>query len=130
MKMKIFLKVLVVMLCVFSNTYAQISQGGQPYSFTHSVPTYIEIKEMPKVDIEALLFEDELAPKDEPYRFGYGFDVSYNLSNSGAWEILSDSSKLWHLQITSPGAFSINLIYDKFYLPDEQPFSFIIKMKA
>ena len=102
--------------------YAQLSEGGQPYSFTHEVSVSKEVKEMPEVDVEALLLEDQFAPEDEPYRFGYGFDVSYSLQNSGTWDKLPDGGKLWRLQIMSQAAYSINLIYDKFKLPDGAKF--------
>ena len=118
MKVKVSIaSIVALVLCASTITYAQISGGGHPYSFAHSVPSAIEVKTMPKVDVEALLREDETAQKDQPYRFGYGFDVSYTLENSGTWLDLPDGSKLWRLCISSPGAYSINLIYDKFWLP-------------
>lgn len=83
MKSNAFSFILLFLFCAFSNLDAQVSEGGQPYSFTHQVSASLEAKEMQGVDTEALLREDESAPKDEPYRFGYGFDVSYNLQNSG-----------------------------------------------
>jgi len=118
MKVKpIIINILAIIICVTDSIYAQISEGGKPYSFNHSVLSVIEVKTMPKVDVEALLREDENSSKNEPYRFGYSFDVSYNLKNSGTWQDLPDGSKIWRLGIVSPGAFSINLIYDKFWLP-------------
>ena len=116
------LSFVLLLLCAFSTSYAQISEGGQPYSFTHQVSASIEVKEMPGVDTEALLREDESAPEDEPYRFGYGFDVSYSLQNSGAWDKLPDGSKLWRLKLISQSAYSINLIYDNFWLPEGAKF--------
>jgi hypothetical protein len=118
MKSNAFSFVLLLLFCAFSNLDAQVSEGGQPYSFAHQVSASIEVKEMPGVDVEALLREDESAPEDEPYRFGYGFDVSYNLKNSGTWDKLPDGSKLWRLKLISRGAYSINLNYDKFWLPE------------
>ena len=53
-----------------------------------------------------------------PTSKGYGFDVSYSLENSGTWEELIDGGKLWRLKIKSQDACSINLIYDKFCLPE------------
>jgi len=101
MRSKNLFFILGLLLYFFSNTNAQISKGGQPYSFTHPVPSTIDSKNMPEVDIESLLLEDKFSSIDEPFRFGYGFDVSYNLKNSGTWEKLSDGSKLWRMQITS-----------------------------
>ena len=114
MKRKLFmLAIAMVIFNYFSCVYAQISQGGKPYSFTHQLSSSIAIKVMPSVDVTTLLHEDSVAPKDAPYRFGYSFDVSYNLLNSGTLEKLTDGSKVWRLKIFSQGAYSINLIYDK-----------------
>ena len=119
MKMKsLTFGILTITFFAFSASYAQISAGGRPYSFSNSLPKSIEVKNMPKVDTERLLREDEAASEDEPYRFGYGFDVSFNLDNSGTWHELPDGERIWRLQIKSQGAYSINLIYNKFWLPD------------
>ncbi len=118
--MKIFIKTAVsatIALAFISVSFAQVSAGGEPYSFSHNVRGEIQTVTMPEVDVESLLMEDEDAPKDEPFRFGYPNPVNYNLTNSGTWEDLPDGSRLWRLRIVSPGAQSINLIYDRFHLP-------------
>src|SRR5437016_1422905 len=56
------------------------------------------------------------------FRFGYPNFVTYSLTNSGTWETLPDGSKLWRLGISSPGALSINLTYNDFWLPDGAEF--------
>ena len=122
MRPKTLFLILLFHICEFTSIYAQISEGGHPYTFTNQVSASIEVKEMPHVDVEALLREDEMTPKDMPYRFGYGYDVSYSLQNSGTWGELPDGSKLWRLKIVSRGAYSINLIYDKFWLPEGSKF--------
>jgi hypothetical protein len=80
------------------------------------VPVEIPVKTMPPVDGQALLAEDQQADGmvDRPFRFGYGFDVSYNFSN-GSWEYL-DTVQVWSLKITSSGAYSINLIFQDLFL--------------
>jgi PKD repeat protein len=97
---------------------AQVSAGGTPVSFTKTMRTTIQSITMPPVDVAALLAEDSLEQaKGVPYRFGYPFEVAYDLQNSGTWETLSDGGRLWRLRIESPGAYSINLVYDRFWLP-------------
>lgn len=72
---------------------------------------------MPKLDIQKLLLEDEQEKdKDIPYRFGHVFEVDYNMQNSGEW-IDVNGGRIWTLKIVSKKAFSINLAYNKFYLP-------------
>jgi len=43
--------------------------------------------------------------------------VNFNLDNSGEWITLSDGSKIWRLSISCSEAKSINLLYDKFWIP-------------
>lgn len=100
-------------------SYAQLSEGGIPVSFTkkgleQNVPVYT----MPAVNVETLLAEDEInhATKIGPYRFGAELSVDIDLTNSGNWETLKDGSGLWRLSIKSTGAYSINLIFESFQL--------------
>ncbi|MFQ5500322.1 MAG: trypsin-like serine peptidase, partial [Candidatus Zixiibacteriota bacterium] len=102
---------------------AQISVGGRPKSLTQTVKASIQTVTTASVDHRALLAEDVIEQaKDMPYRFGQPFDVNYDLNNSGTWENLSDGSRLWRLRIESARAYSINLIYDDFWLPDGAQF--------
>ncbi|MFH2056447.1 MAG: trypsin-like peptidase domain-containing protein [bacterium] len=96
---------------------AQLSKGGTPPSFEKALAPQFSSVIMPPVDVDALLAEDAEMSKDEPFRFGYGFEVNYSLSNSGTWTELSDGGRVWRLRIESPGAYSINLIYDKYRIP-------------
>ena len=58
----------------------------------------IERREMPKVDIDALLAEDverENSGKPVAPRFAKNLPVDYTPDNSGTWETLADGSRLW-----------------------------------
>ncbi|MBC8344650.1 MAG: hypothetical protein H8E56_00160 [Candidatus Marinimicrobia bacterium] len=115
--MKVKLSMLSIGIFTIGLLNGQIREEGVPKSFTRSLVKDLPVLTMQSVDVEALINEDKNAPPDTPYRFGYGFDVSYNLENSGVWETLPDEGRLWRLKIVAPGAFSINLIYDQFWLP-------------
>lgn len=100
-------------------TFAQISSGGEPVSFKRQLSRNVPVITMPEVDVPALLAEDEEnAELDVPFRFGYPHDVDYGLDNSGLWETLDDGGKVWRLAIKCPGAYSINILYNRFSLPD------------
>ena len=74
---------------------------------------------MSRLNRSTLLAEDAEEEKlGVPMRFGYPFDVNYNLMNSGSWETLDDGGRLWRLKIECPGAYSINLVYERFRLPE------------
>ncbi len=64
--------------------------------------------------------EDEVndVSKDRPWRFGYKYDVNYNLQNSGQWTTLSNGNKVWQLAIECQNAITINLLFENYNLPE------------
>ena len=97
---------------------AQVSTGGIPPSFEMTTKASVPSIATGDVDVQKLLAEDEEDAKlGIPFRFGFPFDVHYDLTNSGIWEKLDDGTSLWRLRIECPGAYSTNLIYDDFFLP-------------
>ncbi|MBU8932988.1 MAG: trypsin-like serine protease [candidate division Zixibacteria bacterium] len=118
MKMSCIVVVVFLIFFAASHTQAQISSGGVPPSFSKlalaDAPTVVTAN----VDRLSLLAEDEAeVGKDIPLRFGMPFEVIYNMENSGVWETLADGSHLWRLRIESPEAYSINLVYRHFWMP-------------
>jgi len=101
------------------NVHAQISRGGVPKSFRLGLTgDIIERATMPSVDVEALSLEDiDRALSNLPYRFAQGFEVNYNLDNSGTWTQLANGDRIWRLKITCKDAKSINFLYDQFIIP-------------
>ena len=78
--------------------------------------------EMPTVDNDALIGRDEAvaarATEPRPFRFAEPFEVSLSADNAGTWETLDDGTRVWRLVIASNGAYSINLGFSRFRLPD------------
>ena len=114
----------VMLCCVVRTSTAQISAPQRPYSFDaqhlRSLRNDIPSQKMAPVDVRRLLEEDR---KDEaqggaPWRFGKDIDVDLHLYNSGQWEVLPNGDRLWRLRIVCEGAYSINLIYREFFLPE------------
>jgi len=98
-----------------SNIYSEKSKVFDFYpqfsELRYSAPEII----MPGFDINRLLEEDEsVKGKAVPYRFGKGFDVNYSLAD-GKW-IKVDSGRVWLMKVTSPGAYSINFIFNELFL--------------
>ena len=122
MKKYVFL-LSVFFLCHLA--YSQISHGGEPYSFeAQGLKSDIDYVIMPEVDVEALMMEDAIDENDPeiPWRFGKDIPVEINLDNSGTWETLENGDRIWRLEITSYGAYSLNLIYKEFYMPSGATF--------
>ena len=109
---------IIFILLIINILQSQISVGGTPKSVLSDIDNIPNIK-LPNINLEALILEDEIEQMDKsiPFRFGSPFEVNYNLNNSGEW-IETDLGRIWRLSITSEDAYSINLIYNRFVLPD------------
>ena len=74
---------------------------------------------LPPLDMATINREDSVDDaNDNPPRFGYPHKVKLTLENAGEWKVLPNGDRLWHLTIACPGAKSINLLYDKYWLPE------------
>jgi len=101
---------------------AQVSDGGVPYSFINPMPSSVRGATMAPIDVQKLLGEDSLEASFEqpvPFRFGYAFDVDLGLGNAGTWDTLQNGDRTWRLRLSSPHAYSINLIFSEFFMPQE-----------
>jgi len=125
--MKKIILIIFILFLSSSIIYGQITTEEEPISFGRSIPalTINETtqKNLPPLEMNVIEQEDK---EDEangiPPRFGFPHEVNYNLNNSGEWVVLSNGDKIWRLSISCPGALSINLLYDQFWLPDGAKF--------
>jgi lysyl endopeptidase len=76
-------------------------------------------KLMPTFDINQMKEEDkeQEGKIDKPFRFAKVFDVNINIKAEGLSETIDNQGTIWRLRIKSIGAFSINLTFGKFKLP-------------
>jgi hypothetical protein len=112
---------LLALLFFAVQTSAQISQGGMPLTLQNDkIEWNIPTMQMAGFDVDAMLAEDELnnQTKDNPFRFGKNFVLGRNLNNSGSWHDLPNGDRIWLLGIKSEGAYSMNLSFDMFQLPE------------
>jgi len=108
---------LISIISILSFCFAQVSQGGSPRIFSMSVPSQIEMIDLPMINHQSFLSRDDnSASKDEPYSFGESQSVSFNMENNGEWTENLEG-KLWHFTLRSVGAYSLNLIYDIYNIP-------------
>ena len=125
-KAKLFL-ITTILFLFCCTVLGQISTDEKPISFNMDVPD-IKLNEknykvMPPLDMDKINKEDEDdKASGRPPRFGYRHKVNYDLENSGEWVDLEEGGKIWRLVISCPEALSINLLYDKFWLPDGAKF--------
>lgn len=109
----------IVLLSISFTAVGQIQHHGTPLSLGFVIKHEIYTVKMPHVDIDELLREDEFESqmKDIPFRFGQPIHVDYGINNAGSWDSLPSGGRVWRLKIQSDGAITINLIFDKFFIP-------------
>ena len=112
-------------LLVLTICLAQVSTPSTPKSFYIDENLPLSTIALPSFDVDQFLIEDdnEMRSGDtKPYRFANPISVNFNMNNSGIWTELEDGSMVWRLKIESLGAFSLNIIYDIFDIPDGAEF--------
>lgn len=97
----------------------QISYGGRPLSREQLNIEEIPVVKMPQFDINELRKKalGEPGPKNlKSLDFAKSFDVGLTPENSGKWTTLEDGTRVWRVMVTSRGAYSLNLIFDRYLL--------------
>ena len=121
--MNIVFRSIILCLALFTGVHAvaQISEPGVPPGFDLPLTrSALPFEEMPPVDTASLMAEDMVLDTimEIPWRFGENITVDLHPGNSGNWEEFPDGTRLWRLGISSPGAYSLNLTFDEYKLPE------------
>ncbi len=118
---KTSLFILLILLMGTANLFAQISEGGTPLSFkSRYIKSKVPVYNMPSFNLEAMLKEDQYNIENKipvPYRYAKGFDVDFNMHNSGVWDTLPGGHKVWRITINSNGAYSLDFVLSPYKLP-------------
>lgn len=112
----------IVLLFLFLKIVnGQISQGGMPVQIQKIKSAYpADLVILPSVDNHKLRLANIIEPDDlmlKPLHFAHPFDVSLNLKNAGKW-YADGELKIWQLRIKSVGAYSLNVIFGNYKLPE------------
>lgn len=108
-------------LLITNHLTAQISHGGKPLPMTEiNTRSGSIFKEMPSFDIKEQLRIDSLNESDlrSGYHFAYKFMTDFTPENSGTRFTLADGTRVWRLGIRSTGAFSINVLFSEYEVPE------------
>ena len=119
------MKFIITLILVSTICFAQVAFESTPKSFSIEDNISIPIQILPEFDVNIFLEEDENEMRStdiKPYRFANSIDVDFNMENSGIWTSLDDGSYVWRLAIESTEAYSLNLIYDTFNIPEGAEF--------
>lgn len=110
---------LLVLLAFIFQVTAQNSQRPVPESWNVSDIKRVAPIELPRPNLAPLQAEDALNDLDKsiPWRFGYDHFVDYGVSNAGEWDTLPNGDRIWRINFISPGALTMNLIFDRYKIP-------------
>ncbi|WP_298514172.1 T9SS type A sorting domain-containing protein [uncultured Kordia sp.] len=110
---------LLVLLAFILQVSAQNPQRPQPESW--SIPTIDKVApiQFEKPNLAPLRAEDAVNDLDKsiPWRFGYDHFVDYGIDNAGGWYELPNGDRIWRINFISPGALTMNLIFDRYNIP-------------
>lgn len=119
--MRHLLQVLAV-VALFLTGYtakAQMSYGGEPYSFKNTISQVVPTIEIEALDAEALLAEDAAIPgKDHALRIGVTKEVNYTIANSGRIDMLPDGGRVWRIAFHMEDATFTSMHFSTFNIPD------------
>lgn len=108
---------LFIFNCTF--TFSQLSQGGDPlppYMLRSATSGFFV--EMESFDARSMVREDSVKSKLKgSARFAKKFYTDIKPENTGVRFTLGDGTKVWQCGIRSPGAYSLNLLFTRYYLP-------------
>jgi len=97
---------------------AQVSLPGtppslrQPLLFVEEAPLVM----LPAPDVAALMAEDE-ARGQWPLRYGAVISTTLDSAQTGEWLQLAGGELVWRVALSSPGALSLGVLFDRFELP-------------
>ena len=117
----IFIIVTILLFLLHGKVQGQISQGGIPVQIQKlkSIPSN-DLVVLPAVDNEKLRKAQAIESEQsilKPFHFAHPFDTLLTPKNSGKW--YSDGEvKVWQLRIKSEGAYSLNVIFGRYNVPD------------
>lgn len=112
--------ILIALIFCNYSIFAQMSYGGDPYSFKHSnISEAVPFIEMDRIDAEKLLAEDALVGKEQALRIGVVQPINYNMNNSGRIDYLPDGGYIWRLGVHCPDATFASINFSKFIIPKE-----------
>lgn len=99
--------------------HGQIVDHKFPLGWQEKIEDNIPIISFPEVDHQKLYLQDALSlNKEVPFRMAVAFDADINLKNVGKVKNDRFGNKHWFIQLKSPQAYGIGLIFSKFLIPD------------
>lgn len=121
--MKVIIICFLLFFTISQISFAQLNIGGEPVSWKKTAlsdkikiasPSYTSgFIDWYKIKEED--YKDSL--NDSPPRFGYDFSVNIDIMKEGSKTITLEGNQITAYKFVCKGALSINLLYNKFWLP-------------
>ncbi|NOY51382.1 MAG: hypothetical protein GXO88_12590, partial [Chlorobi bacterium] len=88
------------LILTFTDTYAQISEGGTPPSIMFQLDNNIPKITFESPDLKKIAEQDKIAEasKPDPRRMGVSVKINKGIDNAGSWESLPGGGKVWRMQ--------------------------------
>jgi len=117
---KIFSLLSMLFVCV-ATTQAQISEVGEPMSFS---PYFEQVIDKNSPLLTTQIPSLDMAKVKKEVQEGIGVNatgrpifVNFSLENAGRWDVLNNGDRVWRLKVKSEGALHLAALYDEFYIP-------------
>jgi PKD repeat protein len=115
------MKKIIIIILLLSPLFlqAQISEGGTPFASQMLLKTTSEIPSyhMKSLNRAKLAEEDSLYPS--PERYSVFETVNIQLKAGRYTRIPAAEGAIWQTVVVAPGAYSIQIMFDRFVLPDK-----------
>ncbi len=113
---------IIIFSLVTTQLTAQLSEGGFPLKVRQLKSSRGSLVEMPSY-LTHFSNEEQTTQNEKqlkPFKFAHGYAVNLTTENSGEWfsAVENEDVAVWRLTIKSPGAYSLNLIFDEFEMPE------------
>ena len=98
--MKKYYSITFLLVCMFTLTEAQITNKGEPLSWSQKNLKSSTSIQMQPVDMIAIQKEDAINDLDrsKPWRFGYEFNVDLGIDDEGTWDELPNRDRIWRIK--------------------------------
>jgi hypothetical protein len=108
----------IVLIFIALHSFGQLSQGGFPLELPRfkSLSYTDKVVRLPYFNVDSIDDED-FESEFKSLKFAHSFHVSLRPDDSGTWYHTADYN-IWQLEISSPGAFSLNVIFSTYHVPD------------
>lgn len=105
-------------LLAAAQAFPQLNKGGFPCDDKDIVSGLRSLSELPQAVMPPADSADKETAECGGLKFAHKFEVNINLKEAGAKFSLADGSDVYRLSVKSAGAYSLNIIFSKFSLPE------------